>query len=274
MQAIRFSAVAAFSLSLAACGGGGSASATPPSITSNGGTVTAAASATGIYDVNYGQFRGTYALLDDGRFYGVHFVGGDTLAGHPYGTLTTSNSTTARDPISWANFIDDAQQLGAMEHDARFGRSVSQGTLQVEISSGMGDFSTSATAPKTWGDGSAKTLYQDAIPLGTLAGSYGAIMRSVGISQPQTAASAFSIDAAGNVSATAGSCNFAGKISQHGSTGVYELQWTASGTGCKFTAPLAGIVMPVSMADNKPSLMFMSHSADAKLTAVFRATHQ
>lgn len=278
MQAIRSTAVAATCLALFACGGGGGAA---PSGTSANGTTTTSttttaggtASATGIYDVGYGQFRGTYALLDDGRFFGVHFVGNDTLAGHPYGKLSSANSVTNKEPISWANFIDDVAQVGSMENDPRFGRSASQGKLDVALSSGMGNFSATITDAKTWGDGSAKTLYKDAIPLATLAGSYGGFIRSVGISEPRTQTSGFTIDATGQVSTTAGNCNFAGKISQYGNTGVYELQWTISGAGCKFSAPQTGIVMPISMAGGKPVLIFMSHNADASQTAVFRATH-
>ncbi len=274
MQAIRTTAAAALSLALFACGGGGSPSS--PSTTTATTTTTAAggtASATGIYDVGYGQFRGIYALLDDGRFYGAHFVGNDVLAGHPYGKLSSANSINNKEPIAWANFIDDVEQVGRMESDPRFGRSASQGKLEVAISSGMGNFSATVTDAKTWGDGSGKTLYKDAIPLATLAGNYGAFMRSVGISEPRTPASAFVIDAAGNASATVGNCNFTGRISQYGATGVYELQWSISGAGCKFAAPQTGIVMPISMSGGKPVLIFMSHNADSSQTAVFRATH-
>ncbi len=270
MKTIGFAA-ATMALALSACGGGAPAAGNAGSA----GSGTMAGSTTGIFDVGYGRFHGTYALLDDGRFFGVHFVAGDVLGGHPYGTLSKGNSLGAKDPITWVNFINDAQQVGSLESNAQFGRSLLEGGLRVEIrSDGLGELSTTAGPAKTWGDGSARTLYDDAIPLATLAGSYNATVRSYGISLPKADATAFGIDATGNINATATGCTFAGTIRQHGSTGIYDLEWTPGGEGCRFRMRQTGIVMPVSMAGGKPSLILMSNAGDGGQAAVFRALHQ
>lgn len=272
MKTLGLAAAATIALALAACGGGGG---TPPATTAGNGGTGGAAMTTGIFDVGYGRFHGTYALLDDGRYFGVHFVGGSVLGGHPYGTLSKTNSIASKDPITWVNFVNDARQVGTLETNALFGRSLIDGALRVAISSnGLGELSTTAGPAKPWGDGSTKTLYDDPIPLATLAGSYQATIRSYGIFLPQAEASAFDIDADGNVSATASGCTFSGTIKQHGRTGIYDLEWVPGGAGCKFVMRQSGIVMPVSMAGNKPSLIFMSNVGDGGQAAVFRALHK
>jgi hypothetical protein len=248
---------------LTGCGGGGS-----PSPVSE---VQHPAFTAGIFDVNYGGFSGVYTFLDNNQFQGMHFVSGSVLAGHPHALLAATNSISAMERISWANFIDDSNQVGAQETNGRFGRTFGS-TLQVAISGSMGSFNASAGSQKLWGDGSAKTLYGDAIPLATLAGSYKGIMRTAGIGKTMEDVNGLTIDASGNLSASAVGCSFSGKLVQHGVTGVFDLQVSTSGSGCALNATLKGVVTPMSMVGGLPKLGVQLDSDDNAQSAVFIIT--
>ena len=252
------------SLSLMACGGGSGTSVnptpTPPSV---------ALGTTGIFDVQYGQFSGVYTFLDNGEFYGLHFVNGVGLAGHPHGTLTAANSTSAMERISWANFIDDVKLVGAQESDGKFGRTFTASQLSVHISGSMGSFSANTSAQKTYGDGSSKSLYKDPIPMTIVNGTYKGVVRSVGINTPQQNVAGLTIDSIGNFTVTAVSCTFTGKLVPHGTTGVFDTQVTTSGADCHLNPALKGVVVPMAVNANLPSLAFQLDSADNLQTVVF-----
>ncbi|MFL6657047.1 MAG: hypothetical protein ACJ8GW_03150 [Massilia sp.] len=254
-----------FGSALVACGGGGG---NAPAQVSD---VHHPAFTAGIFDVNYGGFSGIYTMLDNNQFQGMHFVNGSVLAGHPHGLLSATNSISALERISWANFIDDSNQVGAQETNGRFGRTFST-NLQVAISGSMGSFNASAASQKLWGDGSAKTLYDDAIPLATLAGNYKGILRTAGIGKPMEDVNGLTIDASGNLSASAVGCSFSGKLVQHGVTGVYDLQVATSGSGCTLNATLKGVVTPMSMSGGVPKLGVLLDSVDNTQSAVFVIT--
>ena len=254
------------STGLAACGGGGGAA--PPIKQEHGDPFATA----GVFDVNYGQFRGTYTMLDNGQFYGMHFVGGSELAGHPHGLLTAANSITALEPIAWANFIDDALQVGQQESAGRFGRTFGSSDLKVAISGSMGSFSASTGAQKLYGDGSAKTLYGNPIALANLAGGYHGAVRTAGIAMPKETVAAFAIDAAGAVTASAVGCTFSGNMVQHGTTGIFDLQLAAAGAGCKLNPVLKGIVTPLSFVNGIAQLAVQVDSLDNGHSAVFIMT--
>src|SRR4051812_33910577 len=94
MALTKFVLTAACGVVLAACGGGGAATA-PASVVlpqSQAGQAQAPIGTAGVFDVNYGQFSGTYTFLDNGEFYGLHFVSGTVLAGHPHGLLKKQDS--------------------------------------------------------------------------------------------------------------------------------------------------------------------------------------
>ena len=228
----------------------------------------------GIFDVNYGKFSGVYTLLDDGRFFGMHFVGGGILAGHPHGPLSGTNSTTSRERIAWANFIDDAGQVGAQEPAGMFGRSFGASTLDVSITGSMGSFRATSTQQKAWGPSDTHTLYADAIPMAVIAGTYAGVVRSAGISVPQQVVGSLTIGADGALATTAAGCDFAGTITPHGSTGVFDAHVVASGTGCSFTGPLNGIVTPLSFIGSVPKLALQLDTDDNLQTAVFVVTKQ
>jgi hypothetical protein len=252
---------------LPACGGSSDTAAGTP-----GADAAASPPPVGIFDVDYGQFSGTYAFLADGSFYGVHFVSGSVLAGHPHGRLSAANATTAMEPIAWANFIDDAQMLGAQERSGLFGRSLGADGLAVKISGSMGVFGTTARAQKTYSATDARTLYDHPLPMATLAGHYAGKLRTVGPGQPQADVSDFAIAADGRFSASAIGCSFSGTIAEHGSTGVFDVQAAAS--GCGFSAPLQGAVVPLGVAGDLPRLAVELDSADNQQTAVFIVAKQ
>ena len=208
-------------------------------------------------------------FLDNGKFSGLHFVGGSTLAGHPRGLLGASNSTSAPEPISWANFIDDINKFGAQEPDGKFGRTFSVQGLNVTISGSMGTFSGSASAQKSYGDGSTKTLYADPIALSVLAGSYNGLLRTAGISEPQQVVTGFSVDATGAFSVKVANCMFTGTMVQHGVSGVFDATVQTSGANCHLNAAMSGLVVPLSFSSNNARLSFQLDSADNTQSAVF-----
>ncbi len=257
-------AAALLTAALAACGGGGDA-APPPSDPPPAATLGTA----GIFDVNYGQFRGTYAFLDDGRFYGVHFVAGSMLAGHPHGRLSAANATGAMEPIAWANFIDDERMVGAQEPHGLFGRSFGPSALAVKISGSMGTFTSTATVQKAYAAGDKRTLYGDPLPMPAVAGAYAGKVRTVGIEQPEAPVSAFAVAADGQVSATAVDCSFSGTMAPHGRTGLFDVHLQPGGAACRFSAPLNGIVVPLSVGNGTHQLAFELDTDDNRQTAVF-----
>jgi hypothetical protein len=206
----------------------------------------------GIFYVRYSQFSGFYTLLEDGRFSGVHFVYGE-LAGHPYGKLSESNSSQHLEPIVWANFIDDANQVGKLEADPRFGRSFGSEGLDVTISGGFGTFSTSQFQQKSYSPDDKRSLYHNPIPLSTLAGQYTGKIRTAGI-EKQMENIELQLNDKGELSVQAVNCTLTGQLTQYGTTGVYDINVQASGPACMLAKNLVGMVTPLSMEDNKPEL--------------------
>jgi hypothetical protein len=254
--------------SLFACGGGSGASAPSTPVVSNTQGNQVAIGTAGVFDVNYGQFTGVYTFLDNGDFYGIHFVNhGLELAGHPHGKLTANNSITKLEAISWANFIDDAAGVGQQELAPKFGRTFNQYSIDVTISGGFGQFSTSAFGQKTYAVG--KNIYQDPIAMPVISGSYTGVLKTVGINMQSQVANGFVIDSTGNFTVTAVNCKFSGKLVQHGTTGIFDTQVDVSGVNCHLQSPLKGIVTPLALDNSLPTLGVQLNSADNVQTAVF-----
>lgn len=256
--------------SLTACGGGGSSAASDP-VAAAPAPVTIGTA--GVFEVNYGQFKGVYTFLDDRSFYGIHLVGSSTLAGHPHGPLSATNSVTTRESIGWANFIDDTNMVGAQEPSGVFGRTFNPTSVDVSISGSMGTFRATASAQKPHFAGSTKTVYKDPIALSVLAGTYQGLVRTAGINQTQQSVTGFTIGATGAYTVTIADCTFTGNLVQHGVTGIFDTQVVTSGANCKLNPTLKGIVTPLSMpSNNLPQLAFQLNSADNTQTAVFIVT--
>ncbi len=266
MNILNMLTVTSLFLCLSACGGGSSnPKPDPPTRDAPSGDALEA----GIFDVNYGQFYGTYAFLENGEFYGIHYVGSKILAGHPRGTLPVDNAVSNRTAIAWANFIDDGGMLGAQEANPSFGRTFNAGNVDVSISGGFGLFSTNSGNQKPWVSGSSSSLYFDPIPMTSLAGNYDGVMRSVGIDEPIQNVTGLTLDASGNFSAIVSNCTYTGLISQYGSTGVYDASATASGSECTMATTLTGLLMPISYENEMPEIALMLNSSDEEYTAVF-----
>jgi len=254
-------------LALDACGGGGDSPAPAPVQAPAPGPAPAATA--GIFAVDYGQFSGIYTFLDDNRFSGVHVIDGIGLAGHPHAKLTATNSLSARESISWANFIDDAAEVGAQEPHGVFGRSFEGGGVEVSITGSMGTFHAKATTQMLYGDGSGKTLYGNPVALSVAAGAYTGYVRTVGIGQTRQGLTGATIDATGHVALAVADCAYAGTLVQHGSTGVYDAQVSASGSGCSFHGPLTGLLVPTAFDGRQASWALELDTADNTRTAVF-----
>ena len=253
--------------SLFACGGGSGSSAPVPAPAPGPITQTPIGTA-GVFDVNYSQFTGIYTFLDNGDFYGIHFVNhGIDLAGHPHGRLTAGNSISNLEAISWANFIDDAAGVGQQELAPKFGKTFNQYSIDVTISGGFGRFSTSAFGQKSYTSG--KNIYQNPIAMSVIAGSYTGVLKTVGINMQSQTANGFVIDSAGNFTVTAVDCKFSGKLVQHGTTGIFDTQVDVSGASCHLQNVLKGIVTPIALDNNLPTLGVQLNSVDNVQTAVF-----
>jgi hypothetical protein len=267
MDVLKTGVMVAWSLMLAACGGGGGAAPAQ----ADGGTQLPATGVAGVFDIGYGPFSGIYTLLDNGEFYGMHFVNGTELAGHPHGTLSAANSVTHLDPIAWAIFANDPDMVGHQDSGASFGRSYGT-VLSVKISGPIGTYTAIANAQRGYGDGSARTLYNDALPLSALAGKYQGIMRTVGIGQQLQQVLDFRLDAGGNFSTTVVDCGYTGKLAQHASSGIFDVQVQVSGPRCRMNPALKGIVTPLSYINGVARLAVQLDSADNSQTAVFIVT--
>ncbi|MES2128314.1 MAG: hypothetical protein V4463_13685 [Pseudomonadota bacterium] len=259
-------------LLLSACGGGGGTTA--PAAQTPSGIVPPLTPAdpskgAGVFDVNYGQFRGVYTFLDNGQFYGLHFVSGNTLAGQPHGFLTSSNSLSNLEAIAWANFIDDVKMVGSQESAGRFGHSFGGSGVNVAIKGSMGSFTAAASVQKTQASVSSKTLYNDPIPLATLAGTYGGVMRTVGLDRVQEAVVGFTLSASGAFSVSNAGCDFSGKLSPHGSTGIFDVDVKVGGVACQLKNTLKGIVTPLGISAAATSLALQLDTADDAQSAVF-----
>lgn len=265
-------------ISLTACGGGGGSTlsdpvAAVPVAVAPTPPVGVPIGTAGVFEINYGQFKGVYTFLDDRSFYGIHLLSGGTLAGHPHGPLSAANSVATREPIGWANFIDDANMVGAQEPSGIFGRTFNPSSLEVSITGSMGTFKATATTQKAQFAGSAKTVYNDPIALGLLAGSYQGLVRTAGINQTQQNVTGFTIAATGAYTVKVVDCTFTGNLVQHGATGIFDTQVITSGANCKLNPALKGIVTPLSMpSNNLPQLAFQLNSADNAHTVVFIVT--
>lgn len=220
----------------------------------------------GIYDLDFGQFTGVYALLDDGRFYGLHFLG-DTLAGHPYGQLSEGDTATTPEPIAWANFVDDGRRLGTMEASGVFGRRFVDEQLTAAISGSMGSFSAKAGAQKPWHEGSAQSLYGD--PVESVAGEFAGIVRSVGLELKKEDVTSFVIDDDGSFTVTAVQCEFAGSLTQYENTGLFEVEATAIGADCAVRGALRGVVVPLSVDGDHVQFAVELSTDDATQSVVF-----
>jgi hypothetical protein len=271
MNGSRMAAIASMMTALSACGGGGGDGGPPPPPSP---PPPAPLGTAGIFNVNYGPFSGIYTILDNRQFSGVHFVAGEGLAGHPHGLLSPTNSTSARDPVAWANFIDDVDEYGAQEPAGVFGRTFTSTALTVSITGSMGSFSATTTQQAGYGDGSGRTLYGDPIALAAAAGSYAGYMRSVGLGKTRQTVAGLTLDAAGHWSVTVDACAFTGTLVQHGTTGVYDAQAITSGVGCGFVPTLAGLLTPLAWNAGKPEWALQLDSADGAQTAVFIVTLQ
>ena len=249
--------VASSVLLMCSCGGGSSSA--PQTVPVNNVSIATPPSLVGIYDVDYGQFKGVYTFLEDGRFSGMH--GTTTILGHPHGTLAANSSVDDLKPITWVNYV--VVQFGHEELGAVFGRSLKDGVLSLKISSAaMGALTATVKEQKTWGPNSSKTLYFDPIPLSSLAGNYIGDSVSMGANTDPQYVQDFTLDKQGSFRFSWASCSFQGTIRQHGNTGVFDASVVPSGDNCKYRNVLNGIAIPLSFINNKAVLSFQLDSLD------------
>ena len=209
----------------------------------------------GVYDLDFGQFTGVYVIVD-GEFWGLHFLG-DTLAGHPHGLLSPTNTALDREPIAWANFVDDGRRVGTMEPAGTLGRTFTEADVTVAITGSMGSFSAKATAQRAYADGAAIfTTPRD------VDGGYSGIVRTVGIDHKQEPVAGATITD-GRFTAEAVGCTFDGALTEH--AGFFDVTVETSGADCLLQPALAGIVVPL----DDETVAVELDSADGTQSAVF-----
>lgn len=257
MTLLNKTLIASTILMLCSCGGGSSSS--PQNTSVPNVSVATPPSLVGIYDVDFGQFKGVYTFLEDGRFSAMHIANG--ILGHPYGTLAANSSIDDLKPITWVNYV--VVQFGHEELGAYFGRSLKDGVLSLKIgSAAMGALTATVKEQKTWGPNSSKTLYIDPIPFDSLAGNYLGDSVSMGANTEPQFVQDFVLDKQGSYRFSWASCSFQGILKQHGNTGVFDATVTPSGNNCKYKGILSGIAIPLSFVDNKAVLSFQLDSPD------------
>lgn len=247
---MRFTLLAAATLLLVGCTAAPAPGPTQPPGTTPVGTE-------GVYDVDFGQFTGVYVIVND-EFWGLHFLG-ETLAGHPHGALSTDNTALEREPIGWANFVDDGRRVGTMEAAGTLGRTFTEGDVTIAITGSMGSFSAKATQQKAYADGSPIFGTERAVD-----GEYTGIMRTVGIDHKQEDVTVFSITGDA-LEAEAVGCSFSGTLAQYGSSGIFTTTVQASGADCALQPTLTGIVVPL----DDDTIALELDTADAAQSAVF-----
>ncbi len=226
----------------------------------------------GIFSVTFVPgLTGTYALLDDGRMYALDWYMG--LAGAPWGTLSSGNSTTHTDNVHWADFIDDTNRVGA-ETSGQFGRTFQGAGVSLSISGSPGSFTATAEGQATWSSTDSRTLYGDPIAPAAAAGTYTGYVRTAGIQKPQATVDSMTLDASGHLVASATGCTFDGTLTPHGTTGIFDMTVTTGGTGCALQPTLAGVAIPLSVTSGHPQFALHLSTADATQTAVFVVTQQ
>ena len=118
----------------------------------------------GIFNVNFGNsVTGTYTFLDDGRMVGLDFYLG-SLAGEPWATLPASNSLQSLNTVSWADFIDDASQVGTQTSSGSFGRNFSGNGVSITIAQGRPANSRRRPRPRPPGRRATSRIRFTAIP--------------------------------------------------------------------------------------------------------------
>ena len=255
----------AICVGLSACGGGDTLPSAPKTDEKNPALIQIPASLVGIYDVDFGLFRAVYTLLDDGRFSGFHYTADYSIVSQPHTSYTPAFATTVLRPVSWAIF-----SAGFVESSVSFNRQLNNGVLNFDIASGgIGPFNANAKIQKTYNSNSSKTLYFDPISMSILAGNYLGEVRSVGIQTPTLAVNDFVLDNTGNFTVTSATCTFKGKLIQHGTTGIFNLQVQTTGDTCGYKGPLLGILTPLTLINDKPRLALQMATEDGSQATVF-----
>jgi hypothetical protein len=228
----------------------------------------------GIYDLRFGSFWGVYIFLDNGQFYGIHFVNPlqPALVGHPRGQLSSKNSNGTPEPIAWANFAGDSKGIGSQHANTLFGRTVGADLLEVTIDLfGRSAYAT-ADHQKSYSSDPAKSLYADTLPFSALTGTYKGYMRTVGFEHMEESIPEVTIHADGTFSTVGAHCKFQGKMVRRGATAVFDAQAEASGDDCFGRGQMTGIVTPLDVKNGVAELAFLLNSLDQQRPAVLLAT--
>ncbi|MFT4171623.1 MAG: hypothetical protein QM639_03615 [Rhodocyclaceae bacterium] len=263
-QVAKLSWIAAFALSLAACGGGGGGTSTGSS--SGGGssssqatqqsaeglwTGTAVNSATHVSIATYGIITSAGQMLLAFSYNGAYYAMGT-------GTVNVNAAT-----VSSPDYVVLGLGTGAG----------TTGTLDGGVSSKL-----SLIAKSTYPDNADDTLnlsydkqYEESASLATVKGNY-AILNALGVST-----GSFAVDDAGSIAGTNNGCPISGKLAIHGSgsRNVYDVTISASGgTACATQLTnLSGLATyaKIKSTDSAKSLLIGATRKDGTQYSVFIA---
>ena len=223
----------------------------------------------GVFDVNFG-YQTVYAFLDTGEFYGLDLIGG-AVAGLQHGTLSGTGSQFSAPAITLYNFYDVAggiKQQGNMNVTYTDPILTSINTTFPNPTGFRDGFTITS---KTYGVGDTRTIYDNPLGMSTLAGSYTVGTYTVGVTMTAGTQSPLVIAADGSYSFSISNCVFNGALTQLGTTGVFSLPTTVTGTGCPYAGQMTGLLTPLAQASSSIDLAFQLISQDTNKSMVLRA---
>jgi hypothetical protein len=214
----------------------------------------------GMFDVRYfPSFFGNYTILETGEYYGIDMVN-DSAIGLAHGALTSNGSAVATYQASHYN--SNQSPVAALVLGTVDGTYTAPAlTLHIFASEGTRNFGAtgSASDSKKYSTTDATVLYDNPIPMASIAGTYTGFLLKLGTGVASVAPSTLrdmTIAADGSYSVTVSGCVLTGTMTPHGSKAAFDSITTVTGSACSIHGIYKGIVAPQRMSAGLPTLAF------------------
>ena len=233
-------------------------------------TVVAAGITGGIFDETGNGFHNFTTILENGEYFAQENIVSGQWHGIIHGKYTGNDAafTNAAEVIydGYLNGGTGQRQDGGYGHGSYDGTTLhrTQNVSAAEVYQFVG------TRMK-YSSTDAKTLYDNPVPLASLAGTYSGNLTSVqvkvGGAYPNKASgynfAGLTIAADGTFSVAFPGCTYSGTLTPHGSKGVFDLTVTLP-AGCDSAGTMHGIVTPLAFNSSTKgaTLLFQMLSAD------------
>ncbi len=213
----------------------------------------------------FGAYTEYATVLDNGQFwsFAIDNTYGINYSTMQVGTLTASGSTYASSNTEI--YLLGTHQPPVVEtlSGVSFSAPTFSDTVGTSVFGTAYVYNQSGTA-LTYSATDSHTVYDNPLALSTLAGtyvgsSYGVTTSAGNVIEPMTS---FSIASDGTYTGVTATCTYAGKLTQHGKTGVFDQTMTGTGSSCAFSGAMQGIMIPIAVSSS-PQLVFqMVNSAN------------